>query len=173
MLNECHSPFFLHNPTCSTRAPPKVTMRSAVALLGLMLATAQAFYVPVQTRNSAVNAKPSFFGQSVASRNVATARPTQLRASLEDIEKRLLEQVYQVVCSRVSAVNFGGTAFLIPSYGGDRRTVAGIFVCCTLVCSVLVRVQSRLHQCSPWVLFMLLSSENPMNLASMSQKICF
>lgn len=68
-------------------------MRSAVALLGLMLACAQAFYVPVRTHNSAVNVKPSFLGQGVASRQVAASRPNQLRASLEDIEKRLLELV--------------------------------------------------------------------------------
>lgn len=64
-------------------------MRSAVVLLGFLLASAQAFYIPANTRTT-LSAKPSFFGQTVAGHAPAT-RAT-LVASLEDIEKRLIEQ---------------------------------------------------------------------------------
>lgn len=67
-------------------------MRSAVALLGFLLASAQAFYIPVQqSRTNAVsggNPKASFFGQTLA-RQAPASRAT-LVASLDDIEKKIL-----------------------------------------------------------------------------------
>lgn len=72
-----------------------VNMRSAVALLSLLLASAQAFYMPAQTRSPAV--RPSFLGQRVATRQAAVARPNHLRASLEDIEKKLAEMVSNLI----------------------------------------------------------------------------
>lgn len=68
-------------------------MRSSVALLGLLLASAQAFYVPVNTRSVVSNKQASFMGQTVARPTQARAsRANLLRASLEDIERRLMEQ---------------------------------------------------------------------------------
>lgn len=67
------------------------TMRSAVLLLGFLLACADAFLTPAHTRGaiSANGNKPSFLGQSVA-RTSPVARAT-LVASLEDIESKLME----------------------------------------------------------------------------------
>ena len=67
-------------------------MRSTGALLGFLLASAQAFYAPpAQTFKS----KPSFMGQPCVRRG--TASRTTLRASLEDIERKLIEQEKKVV----------------------------------------------------------------------------
>lgn len=61
-----------------------------MVLLGFLLASAQAFYIPVQCPGAlSSSSKPSFFGQSVARR--APAPRATLIASLEDIERKLLE----------------------------------------------------------------------------------
>lgn len=61
-----------------------------MVLLGFLLASAQAFHIPAQTRTGlSSNSKPSFFGQAVAQRPPA-ARST-LVASLEDIERKVIE----------------------------------------------------------------------------------
>lgn len=66
-------------------------MRSAVVLLGFLLASAQAFYVPAPMRNTlAVSHKSSFAGQACTVRE-RVSRST-LKASLEDIERQLLEK---------------------------------------------------------------------------------
>ncbi|CAN0553289.1 unnamed protein product, partial [Ectocarpus sp. 12 AP-2014] len=68
------------------------TMRSAVVLLGFLLASAQAFYIPARAR-PALNSQPSsFLGQTaaVAPRAAPSARRAILVASLEDIEKKLI-----------------------------------------------------------------------------------
>lgn len=67
-------------------------MQTAVALLGLLLASAQAFHVPLPARNPHAS-KASFFGSGIARQaSLSPYRARQLRASLEDIERRLAEQ---------------------------------------------------------------------------------
>lgn len=74
-------------------------MRSAVVLLGFLLASAQAFYVPAPTRSAlAVSHKPSFVGQACAGRE-QVSRST-LRASLEDIERQLFEKEMAKVAAK-------------------------------------------------------------------------
>lgn len=66
-------------------------MRTVVALLGLLLASAQAFHVPVYPRHSQVGKAP-FLGSGLARQaSWDGPRVKQLRASLEDIERRLAE----------------------------------------------------------------------------------
>lgn len=62
-----------------------------MVLLGFLLASAQAFHIPAQTRTTGLsgNTKPSFFGRAVAQR--APAPRATLIASLEDIEKKLID----------------------------------------------------------------------------------
>ena len=71
-------------------------MRSAVVLLGFLLASAQAFYIPAQSRGGALSRPQQasgFLGQQAVSRRSApNARRATLVASLEDIEKKIIEQ---------------------------------------------------------------------------------
>lgn len=70
-------------------------MRSAVVLLGFLLASAQAFHIPVQSRTvPQQQAASGFLGQRGVSRRAVapTARRATLVASLEDIERKLVEQ---------------------------------------------------------------------------------
>ncbi len=77
-------------------------MRSAVVLLGFLLASAQAFYLPGAApvgRTGSAAAQPraaassGFLGQrAVGPRAAASARRATLVASLEDIEKSLIEK---------------------------------------------------------------------------------